>query len=177
MEAFLPFLTAGLGVTSNVLGIIGQNKSANFMVSQIKKNNALIASDTQRQLQRIDEQLGMMLSEADLESVKAEARLKAGAAESGVSGRSVQEVQAQVFMDNALDDAVMIQQAQATSVDVARSNIDRALSGANQIGQIRQQVASPFEAILSTVSAAVGGYGSGLALSGGATPNAKTTAK
>jgi len=167
VQPYSPYTTAFttiLGVGMNVYNTFNNIDIMKGQLSSLRKNNAIIAENTRYQMSQIDEQLSMMLMEGDLNAIKAEARMKAGSAETGVSGRSVREATAQVFIDNAMSDAVIISNAQQSKIDVARRGLAQSLQ---QTGQFEQSLAlqpSAAAQFLSGVNSGLAGYIQGLNL-------------
>lgn len=88
------------------------------------KNEYLRRSNIAYEQERaIDRELGDMMSQRGLEAMKAEARLRAAGASTGLEGGDIDEVVAQAGYDQILDNQVMIARARSQRVDTYRSRL------------------------------------------------------
>jgi hypothetical protein len=158
---YAPVLTAVLGLGSAAIESGARRDELRRQTREVGKNLALISERTYEQHRDIDEQLGMMLTEREITALKAEASLKAGAAESGVSGRSVKETIGQTFIDKAFDEAVLVSKAQRTNVEIARNALAQGKQQTDFLKESTAQV-QPTTEFLGAVSSAVGGFKAGL---------------
>lgn len=103
---------------------IASNASAAQNNITYAKNDYILRSEISYQQENaIDREMGSMLSQRGLEAMKAEARLRASGASTGLSGASIDEVVNQTGYDQLLDNQVIIARARSSKLDTQRTRL------------------------------------------------------
>ncbi|MDB4681392.1 hypothetical protein OAE88_00630 [bacterium] len=88
----------------------------------------------------LDVELGGMMSSRGLDALKAEARLRAGAAETGTSGGSTSQVVQNAFMEQALDNAVLLSTHKKSKRNVQRQRISNSVAFRNKTRALKNSI-------------------------------------
>jgi hypothetical protein len=100
-----------------------QGKSSRASIGYAKDEYLTRSNIAYEQERAIDEEVGSMMSQTGLEAMKAESRLRAAGASTGVSGSSVDEVVAQAGYEQIFDNQAIVAKARANRVDTYRSRL------------------------------------------------------
>lgn len=152
---------AGLGVASNVLSLKAQNKAVIGQIQREGQNLAIGMRQININRQLIEDDLGNVLSANALESVKNMATAKAIMSTSGTVGGTTAQVSKQAYMAQILADADAISQARNREVGLLTEQLSRRIQFRQSAEASRSQIASPLQAMIGTLSAAIGGASQG----------------
>ena len=157
----LPALTSLLTAGSSIADLEARSDAA-----MEGMDRAIITSQHQsnildQQRDEIDRELGDSMSARGLQAMKAEATLKAGAAETGTSGGTTDQVIKNVYMNQALDNAVLVSRARNEKTTIERRKLMNNVSLMNKLTEIRGGLATGMSAGLQTASAGLSGFSQG----------------
>jgi len=161
-------LSAGLSIASSILGYqsavktIAMKKEAVLSAIKINKEDYMQRIEVSyQQEEAINREVGTMLSLRGLDAMKAEARLRASVASTGLTGGSVEEVVAQTDYDMILDSQIIISRGRQSKLDLARARLSDFMSfrnvGASQAEQLAGAGGSA-EALMAGLSSGLGAF-------------------
>lgn len=114
------------------------------------------------QSNEIDRELGDAMTQRGLDALKAEARLRAGAAETGTSGGTTRLAYTEAYVTQALDNAILKSRSEQTKRDLVRRKIMTKISYTNRMNSLTSGIQSGTSAgleVFSTgMSSAISGY-------------------
>lgn len=164
MFEILPAITTLLGAGAAAADIKSRSDAAiNAMNLEVKSYKAQLSA-MERQENELDQQLFGSLSQRSIEALKAEARLRAGAASTGTSGGSTDASVRQSYMDYALDAAVLSAKAAHEKRNILTRMNMLDVSFDNRISDMSSNIISPFAAGLKTMTGAMTGFQSGYSM-------------
>ncbi len=118
----------------------------------------------EQQDKEIQERLGQQLTRADLDTLKAEARLHAAQAETGTSGGTSDLAVAEAYVVGARNREVIIQSAGDQRLALARRNIMSRLDSEMRVARYASDIPSSSEITLGIISQTLSGVQSGMNL-------------
>lgn len=166
---------AGLGVASNLLSLGLANKQAIGSIQREGTNLAMNMRQININRQLIEDDLGNVLSANALESVKNMATAKAIMSTSGTVGGTTAQVSKQAYMQQILADADAISQARNREVGLLTEQLSRRIQFRQSAEATRSQIASPLQAMIGTLSAAIGGAQQGAMIGSSLSPSSVAT--
>ena len=127
----MAYWSAGASVLQSLIGfattdtsaIERQGDMAVKNINAMKENYLTRLQASHEQQQAVDRELGTVLSRRGLEAMKAEARLRAASASTGLSGGTIDEVLNQTKYDEILDAKIAISRARKTKADIERQKV------------------------------------------------------
>lgn len=117
---------------------------------------------TVEEIANIDQQLSMVMSQTDIDSMKAEASLRAMNSASGLSGNITKDVVAQASQARAQADTQVVSQARQQQSKLLASMVDSEITYKNKLSALGSQLLSPESAALKTLGAGIQGFQSGI---------------
>lgn len=164
---------AGISAFSSIAGSMAAGKTARqsirFTGEAARQNIAFAKDDYMRrseiafqQEEAINRQLGQILSSNGLEAMKAEARLRASAASTGLTGASMEEVVNQTAYDQIFDNQVVIAKSRDAKLDVSRNRLADYMNfkaaGYNAAQQTKSNLQSESMEWLAGISSGLGSF-------------------
>ncbi len=166
IQALAPILTTALGVGAKMNDIEARTRASITAIGLQMDSYKTQLSSLGRQSKEIDQALHSSLSQRGIEALKAEGRLRAGAAETGTAGGTTATAVGQAFMDEALDAAIITSQAKQHQISIM-SRIDMAeISTRNRISEFASNIPSATGAGLQLVAAGVSSFETGYSMMG-----------
>ncbi len=163
---FTPALTSLLGVSAQIL----DQREANRKVLQAMENEVEAykynVNITSQQIQDLDRAVGDKLTERGMEAIKTEARLRAGAAETGTSGGTTTMAIQDAYMQEHLDQDVIMRQGDASKTEVFRNMSAEKFGFTQRLTSIADSMMSPEKAGLSMLSTFTSSAVSGISMLG-----------
>lgn len=172
------YASLGIGAVSGILSSLSSSKAN---IENIKsKNNAAIqaiqdevaafkaqASIIDSQDLQLDQQLFNKMSQRGLEALKAEARLRAAAAETGTTGGTTDVAVGQAWVDFARDAALITSEAKEQKLNLSRRLDTYSLSSKHKISEYASAGSSFMKpSYLSSFSATASGLLKGYSMLG-----------
>jgi len=157
----LPALTSLLTMGSTISDIEAKSDAAIEGMERAYETSAHQANILDQQRDEIDRELGDSMSARGLQAMQAEATLRAGAAETGTTGGTTDQVIKNVYMNQALDNAVLISRARNEKATVERRKIMNNVSLTNKLTEIKGGMATSLSAGLQTASSGMQGFSQG----------------
>lgn len=109
--------------SANIANIKSQGETDIANIRYAKNDYIRRSEISFQQEEAIDREMGSMLSQRGLEAMKAESRLRAGAASTGASGASMNEYVSNAMFDNILDDQVIIAKERSAKLNTERTRL------------------------------------------------------
>ena len=164
VASLLPALTSLLGVSAKAEDIRRQGEATVKTIEGLGDALAFSSSQKGYELRQLDAALGDKLSSQGLESLKAEARLKAAAAETGASGTSVSENLENVYTQENLQNAQIVRDFRNAKDSTKMSMIADLMNFQRQTDSIIYSMQSPLSARLQTAGTGLQYFNTGLAM-------------
>ena len=160
----LPALTSLLTSSATISDIQARSDAALAGMDRAVVTSEAQSNIIEQQRDEIDIELGNTMTRRGLEAMKAEATLRAGAAETGTSGGTTDTTIKNVYMNQALDNSVLIARARKEKVDLERRKTMLNVSLENKLVEIQGGMATGLSAGLQTASSALGGFNQGYSM-------------
>jgi len=164
VASLLPALTSLLGVSAQAEDIRRRGEATVKTIEGLGDALAFSTSQKGYQLRQLDAALGDKLSQQGLESLKAEARLKAAAAETGATGTAVSENLENVYTQENLQNAQIVRDFRNAKDSTKMSMVADLLNFQRQTDSIIYSMQSPLSAGLQTFGAGLQFFKTGLNL-------------
>jgi hypothetical protein len=142
--------------------IAAKSKAIGESIEKEKTNYIAKLESSYAQQEAIDRQLGDALSLRGIEAMKAEARLRAAGASTGLSGASIEEVSAQAGYDELFDQQVLVSRARTSKDELAQQRVADFLNFRTSTQNLAGQMQGNLTSVPSFLGAITSGLGSGL---------------
>ena len=160
--SLVPALTTLLGAGSQTLDIQNRSKAIlQNMDSQIE-SFAWSQNVKKEQLQELDRAVGDKMTERGVQTLVTEARLRAGAAETGTAGGTTAGAVTDAYMQESLDMANLLRQGEVSQVSIFRQMQADRTGLDNRLTSLASGMQTTESAALSTLSAGLAGFNTGL---------------
>ncbi len=160
--ALIPALTTLLGVGVQTVDI--QNRSKAILQNMDSQIESFEWSQNvkKEQLQELDRAVGDKMTERGVQTLITEARLRAGAAETGTAGGTTAGAVTDAYKQESLDMAAILRQGEISQVSMFRQMQSDRLSLGNRLTSLASGMQTTESAALSTLSAGLAGFNTGL---------------
>ena len=146
---------------------IKARSKATLAAIEAEANSMMIQKEIlQDQADDLDRELGDSMSQNALAAMKAEARLRAGAAETGTAGGTTTTATKEAYMVQTLDNAILIGRKRGAETDIARRSLMIAVGFDNRMQELQGSMPTPMGAFMATLNSSMSGYQSGSKLAG-----------
>ena len=153
-------ITSLLGVGAQLADMDAENKAIqDSMESAIDASKFKMNQQTE-QIQDLERITGDKLTASGLEELKAESRLKAGAAETGATMNA--DVATTTGMNKLHRDAVIQREGSIAVKNSMNAMTSERLNLDNQLTMMASRTASPLKGFLATMNAGISGFNNGL---------------
>ncbi len=153
--------TTVLNTQAKIRDIEAKTEQIGIAMESAVNENIAMANVSNQQMRAVDRTVGDMMTVTGINRMKAEARLRAGAAETGTSGGTTKIATMEARMVEQLDNAVIIARGRAEKTSIMTRQDMANLSTSNRLRYMASGLASPTGAALSTLSAGIGGFTAG----------------
>ena len=153
--------TTVLNTQAKIRDIEAKTEQIGIAMEGAVNENIAMANISNQQMQAVDRTVGDMMTQTGINRMKAEARLRAGSAETGTSGGTTAIATTEARMMEQLDNAVIIARGRAEKTSIMNRQDMANLSTSNRLKYMASGLASPTSAGLSTLSAGIGGFTAG----------------
>jgi hypothetical protein len=160
-----PFIGSILGAWSSANDIKNTNRAILAQSRTLTENMIMQEKQKYEMLDFLDKELGAKMSEVGLEALKAEARLRTAAAETGTSGGTTDMVRRQAIMSQSLSNANLIASNRMNKFNLAQQMISHRSQYRENMASLRSKIPSTASAVLGVLSGAEGGYIKGTQIS------------
>jgi hypothetical protein len=160
-----PFIGSILGAWSSANDIKNTNRAILAQSRTLTENMIMQEKQKYEMLDFLDRELGAKMSEVGLEALKAEARLRTAAAETGTSGGTTDMVRRQAIMSQSLSNANLIASNRMHKFNLAQQMISHRSQYRENMASLRSKIPSTASAVLGVLSGAEGGYIKGTKIS------------
>lgn len=162
VASLTPALMTLLGAGSQVLDIQNRSKAVlQNMDSQIESFRWSQNVKKER-LQELDRAIGDKMTERGVQTMITEARLRAGAAETGTAGGTTSTAVTDSYMQESLDMATLLRQGEVSKVSLFRQIQADTMGLNNRLTSLASGMQTTESAALSTLSAGLAGFNTGL---------------
>ena len=142
--------------------IASKSKAIGESIQQEKSNYITRLESSYEQQRAIDRQLGDALSFRGIEAMKAESKLRAAGASTGLSGSSIEEASKQSDYDELFDMQVLTSRARQSKDDIARQRVADFINFKTSTNNLAGSMYGVTQTSGSTLGSLVSGLGSGL---------------
>ena len=155
-------ITSLLGVGAQLADMDAENKAIQDSMNSAIDASKFKMNQQTEQIQDLERITGDKLTASGLEELKAESRLKAGAAETGATGTSNTEAVATSGMNKLHRDAVIQREGSIAVKNSMNAMTSERLNLDNQLTAMASRTASPLKGFLATMNAGISGFNNGL---------------
>lgn len=152
---------AGISSVSHLIGLSSSNKAA---VGKIESAGRALASNLKQiNINRglLQEDLGLILSDSAIETVKNQATAKVLASGTGTVGGTTTLIAKQAEMDSMRAEAEVVRKAKRQDMTMLTDAISKRIEFRKQARGYASKIKSPIEAVLGTMTAAIQGASAG----------------
>ena len=160
--SFASSITSLLGVGAQLADMDAENKAIQDSMESAIDASKFKMNQQAEQIQDLERITGDKLTASGLEELKAESRLKAGAAETGATGTSNTEAVATSGMNKLHRDAVIQREGSIAVKNSMNAMTSERLNLDNQLTMMASRTASPLKGFLATMNAGISGFNNGL---------------
>ena len=164
VSSLLPALTGLLGIGAYSSQLESQTKAMKANMKSEIDSFKFNANVIEEQLIEVDRAVGDKMTERGVTQMQRRARAIAGGAETGTSGGTQDLVINDEFMQQSLDDMVIIQEGRRSTTGMLRNLSAQSIGLNNRLTTIASGISSPSSAFLGTVNAGLSGFTSGLSM-------------
>ena len=158
----MPALGSLLTSSANVVDLEAKSKAIESNMASAVTSYQHSSDISYEQLDDLDRAVGDKMTNEGINTMVAEARLRAASAETGTTGGTTTLVAKEVRMQQSLNNAATIRQARNSKLGILRQMSSDKLSLDNQLTSLASGITSPFAAGLSTMNAGMAGYQNGM---------------
>ena len=158
--SFASSITSLLGVGAQLADMDAENKAIQDSMESAIDASKFKMNQQAEQIQDLERITGDKLTASGLEELKAESRLKAGAAETG--GTMNADVMTTTGMNKLHRDAVIQREGSIAVKNSMNAMTSEKLNLDNQLTMMASRTASPLKGFLATMNAGISGFNNGL---------------
>lgn len=157
---FIPALTTLLGAGAASADIKAQNRATIANIESAARSLKYSLRAKSQQFEELDRVIGDKLSLSALEQMKAEGRLKAAGAETGVA--NIEEVITDSYMQENFKVSAILRESDVAKDNIKQSMVADRLGFVSTAESLRSGMRSPLSAGLNVLGAGISGFNTGL---------------
>ena len=154
-------MTTILGVSAQLADMDSQNKAIQDSIESAIEASKFKQNQQGEQIRDLERITGDKLTASGLEELKAESRLKAGAAETGATLSA--DVASTTGMNKLHRDSVIRREGEVAVKNSMNAMVSEQLNLDNSLTMMASRTQSPLSGFLSTMNAGISGFNNGLA--------------